>query len=74
VVREPPIEQDGAGEVYDSVQGTEGDWPLKQFAKHSDAQRYGSFHDSFHKEFGRQYIVYEKAKAYPKYVVTIRPQ
>jgi hypothetical protein len=77
LVRDPPIEG-AAGETYDSVQGTESSFgihagrcfPNNQMR--ADAKRFGG-NAAGCEEYGRQYIVYSKAKAYPKYLVTIRP-
>jgi hypothetical protein len=78
LVRDPPIEG-AAGETYDSVQGTESSFgihagrcfPNNQMR--ADAKRFGG-NAAGCEEYGRQYIVYSKAKAYPKYLVTIRPE
>ena len=77
-MRDPPIEG-AAGETYDSVQGTESSFgihagrcfPNNQMR--ADAKRFGG-NAAGCEEYGRQYIVYSKAKAYPKYLVTIRPE
>ena len=77
LVRDPPIEG-AAAETYDSVQGTESSFGIhagRCFAKNqmrADAKRYGG-NAAGCEEYGRQYIVYSKAKAYPRYLVTIRP-
>ena len=77
LVRDPPIEG-AAGETYDSVQGTESSFGIhagRCFANNqmrADAKRYGG-NAAGCEEYGRQYIVYSKAKAYPRYLVTIRP-
>ena len=77
LVREPPIVGGAASDVYDSVQGTEGSFgvhgaPGLHHAR-GDARRYGG-NSLGEEEYGRQYIVYDKAKAYPRYLVAIRPQ
>ena len=78
LVRDPPIEG-AAGETYDSVQGTESSFGIhagRCFANNqmrADAKRYGR-NRLGEEEYGRQYIVYDKAKAYPRYLVTIRPR
>ena len=78
LVREPPIEGGAAGDVYDSVQGTEGGFGIHGpigvlHHPRPDARQYGANPEG-EEEYGRQYIVYDKAKAYPRYLVTIRPQ
>ncbi len=81
LVREPPIDGASVGEVYDSVQGTENGFGIHRAgpqlpAKHAvrpDARRHGKIAGG-HEEYGRQYIVFDKAKAYPRYLLTIRPQ
>jgi hypothetical protein len=77
LVREPPIEGGAAGDVYDSVQGTEGSFgihgPPGLHHPRQDARKYGR-NPQGEEEYGRQYIVYDKAKAYPRYLTTIRPQ
>jgi hypothetical protein len=77
LLREPPIEGGVTGDVYDSVQGTEGSFgihgPPGLHHPRQDARRYGR-NPKGEEEYGRQYIVYDKAKAYPRYLVTIRPQ
>jgi hypothetical protein len=74
--REPPIEGGTAGETYDSIQGTEQSFGVHDYKARShdrrDARQYGK-NPRGEEEYGRQYIVYDKAKAYPKYLVTIRP-
>jgi hypothetical protein len=75
--REPPIEG-AARDVYDSVQGTENSFgihgpPGLLHHPRLDARRYGK-NPLGDEEYGRQYVVYNKAKAYPRYLVTIRPQ
>jgi hypothetical protein len=84
LVREPQVEGGARGEVYDSIQGTEGslgvlDQPhpfrpaLEQRPDwYRDARRYGR-NPAGEEEYGRQYIVYDKLKAYPRFLVTIRP-
>eukprot|EP01047_Picozoa_sp_COSAG01_P009198 COSAG01_NODE_374_length_17957_cov_51.701590_3_plen_474_part_00 len=77
LVREPPIEGGAKGEVYDSVQGTEGSFgihgPPGLHHPREDARKYGGNPEG-EEEYGRQYIVYDKAKAYPRFLVTIRPK
>jgi hypothetical protein len=77
LVREPPIEGGAAGDVYDSIQGTEGSFgihgPPGLHHPRQDAKKYGR-NPQGEEEYGRQYIVYDKAKAYPRYLVTIRPK
>eukprot|EP01043_Picozoa_sp_COSAG02_P029213 COSAG02_NODE_1808_length_10843_cov_4.345867_5_plen_420_part_00 len=79
LVREPPIRGGAAGDVYDSVQGSEASMGfIEACFRHDhprfspDAKRYGGVACGC-EEYGRQYIVYDKAKAYPKYLVTIKP-
>jgi hypothetical protein len=77
LVREPPIEGGATGEVYDSVQGTERSFGIHDATARShprrDARQYGR-NPQGEEEYGRQYILYDKARAYPRYLVTIRPQ
>jgi hypothetical protein len=77
LVREPPIDGGAIGDVYDSVQGTEGSFgihgPPGLHHPRQDARKYGR-NPQGEEKYGRQYIVYDKAKAYPRYLVTIRPQ
>lgn len=75
LMREPAIPGGAPGEVYDSVQGTEGSFGIHNAAKHKDrsnAKKYGADKNGT-EEYGRQYIVYDKRAAYPKYLVTIKP-
>jgi hypothetical protein len=75
LVRDPPIEG-AAGETYDSVQGTERSFgihgPAGLHHPRPAAKRYGG-NAAGCEAYGLQYIVYSKAKAYPRYLVTIRP-
>jgi hypothetical protein len=73
LVREPPIEGGAAGDVWDSVQGTENSFGINDHTHHPrpDARRYGKIPGGCEK-YGKQYVVYKKEKAYPRYVVTIR--
>ena len=80
LVREPPIEGASPGEVWDSVQGTENGFGIHRVGPQRpvdhprpDARRYGLIAGGT-EEYGRQYVVFEKAKAYPRYLLTIRPQ
>ena len=76
LVRDPPV-GGAAGETYDSVQGTERSFgihgPAGLHHPRPDARRYGG-NAAGCEAYGLQYIVYDKAKAYPRYLVTIRPQ
>ena len=70
--RAPEI-RDEPGKTYDSVHGTEDGFGFHGRRTNRDnARRYGS-HPGGREEYGRQYIVYEKQAAYPRYLVTIRP-
>ena len=75
LVRDPLIDG-AAGETYDSVTGTERSFgihgPAGLHHPRPDARRYGGNADGC-EEYGLQYIVYDKKKAYPRYLVTIRP-
>jgi hypothetical protein len=75
LVREPPIAGGAAGDVYDSVQGTENGFGVHgpTHRPRPDARRYGGVAAGC-EEYGRQYVVYKKEKAYPRYLVTIRPR
>jgi hypothetical protein len=75
LVRDPPV-GGSVGETYDSVQGTERSFgihgPAGLHHPRPDARQYGG-NAAGCEAYGLQYIVYDKAKAYPKYLVTIRP-
>ena len=62
------------GKTYDSVQGTESGFGIHgNRGSHRDrAKRYGR-NSAGREEDARQYIVFEKAAAYPSYLVTIKP-
>ena len=68
--RPPQIDGAPHGQLYDSVQGTEGSFGIHDFKlrshRRAKARKYGQ-DPAGCEEYGRQHVVYDKSAAYPRY-------